>query len=141
MFVFDVMLGRVVHFGSLPNTSDSIVLVPFETSTAIDDDLKSITNLEDLALALTESSAGRVTASAASAGVGLASLTNSGWISPAAAPEITRIVVCYKPVSTSLDADIVPMVSLDVEFTPDSTTDFQINLEDGYFQATGYNYV
>lgn len=141
MFVFNQVLGQVAYYGNLPGATDSLLLVPFEVSEVLDEDLLAVDTLDELTGLLTESTAGRVTASSASAADGVAILTNSGWLSPPSGPQITRVVVCYVPASGDPDTSILPLVSLDVDWTPDSISDFFLPLDTGYFQATGFTYV
>jgi hypothetical protein len=141
MFVFDAMLGKAAYYGTLPGANDSLILVPFQVSSLLDEDLLGYATLTDLGMELTESPIGRITATGITSGVGWVGLTNDGWLSPATNPQITRLVICYKPDTASTDADIIPMVSLDVDFTPDSISDFSIDLSNGYFEATGYTYL
>lgn len=143
MFVFDVALGKVNYYGELPGTDDSLILVPFEVSSDIDDDIRDNSTLDDLISYFgSEAPAGRITATAAGVTSGaIAWLSNDGWVAPTSGSQITRIVVCYQPESTSTDADIIPLVSVDTDWTPDGVNDFSINMDDGYFQASGYQYV
>ena len=141
MFVFNQVLGQVAYYGNLPGGSDELILAPFEVSEVIDEDLLTIDTLEDLKLSLTESPIGRRTATSASAADGLAILTNDGWLAPAVNPQITRLVICYSPTGGALDSAILPMVSIDIDWTPDGVTDLLIDLSSGYFQASGYTYI
>lgn len=134
--IFDVALGKVAAYAELSGATDSLIVVPLLAG-EIDDDLRLHTTLSAVLAANTESSIGRLTATSTTVASGVASLTtaNNGWIAPTSGPEVVRLVVCYVPASTSTDADTVPLVSLDVAFTPNGIHDNYYTF-DPFFTAT-----
>jgi hypothetical protein len=138
--VFNIALGKVAYYASLPAANDGLVLIPLETS-----GLETDTVLRDKA------DFGSVVAGATNEQVtvgrkALASVTvtvdntNDRVAVDAAdvtytAPTgnaISAVVVCYDPdTTTGTDADLIPLTKHDLTWSPDGNN-FTLTIADLY---------
>ena len=127
---FNIALGKVAYYASLPAANDALVMVPLEASGLESDAvLKDKNTLADVLAGATneQTTLGRKTLAAVTVtvddtndrvDVDCADVT---WVAASGNP-VGAVVVCYDPDTTSgTDADLVPLTKHDFPFTPNGT--------------------
>ncbi|QJT04357.1 hypothetical protein G9272_32080 [Streptomyces asoensis] len=136
--VFNIALGRLAYYTSLPATNDALIMVPIETSGIVADSV--MRDYDDLATLLAgasneQTTMGRKTLASVTSAV---DDTNDRWNMDAAdvtwtaasGNAISAVVICYDPDTTGgTDADLVPLTKHDVTMTPDGS-DFTLTISD-----------
>ncbi|GAA0705252.1 hypothetical protein GCM10010193_70400 [Kitasatospora atroaurantiaca] len=127
---FNVALGRLAYYASLPAANDALIAIPYAAS-----GLPSDATLRDCATVAAIASAGateqttlgRKTLSSVTVTVNNTNdrveldAADLSWTATAGAA-IAAVVICYDPDSTGgVDADLVPLTKHDVTMTPDGT--------------------
>ncbi|MFG3051890.1 hypothetical protein ACGFZP_13195 [Kitasatospora sp. NPDC048239] len=128
--VFNVALGRVAAYASLPATNDALIAVPIETSGIVSD--ATMRDYDDLSTLLAgasneQTTMGRKTLASVTVtvddtndrvAVDCADIT---WTA-ATGNAVSALVICYDPdTTTGTDSDLVPLVKLDFALTPDGS--------------------
>lgn len=141
--VFNIVLGRLAHYASLPAANDGLVAVPIEATGIVTD--ATMRDYDDLAALLAgasneQTTMGRKALSGVTVtvddtndrvAVDSADIT---WTA-ATGSAVAALVICYDPdVSAGTDADIVPLAKLDFAITPDGS-DVTATVAD-FFRAT-----
>jgi hypothetical protein len=141
---FNIALGKVAHYATLPETADALIAVPLETTGLAADTV--MRDYETLAAILAgpsteQTSMGRVTLTSVTATVNhtdnRAEVDSDPivWPAPTGDP-ISAVIICYVPdTGTSTDDDIVPLTKHDVTLTPDGN-EFTLTPESGIYRAT-----
>ncbi|GGZ51785.1 hypothetical protein [Streptomyces rubiginosohelvolus] len=136
--VFNVALGRLAHYASLPATNDALVLVPLEASGLVAD--STMRDYDDLNALLggasnEQTTMGRKTLSSVTATVDDTNdrvnldCADVTWTA-ATGNAIGAVVICYDPDTTGgTDADLIPLTKHDVAMTPDGS-DFTLTVAD-----------
>ncbi|MEU6342217.1 hypothetical protein ABZ883_14895 [Streptomyces sp. NPDC046977] len=136
--VFNIALGRLAYYASLPATNDALIMVPIETSGIVLDSV--MRDYDDLGTLLAgasneQTTMGRKTLASVTSAV---DDTNDRWNIDAAdvtwtaatGNAISAVVICYDPdTTTGTDADLVPLTKHDVSMTPDGS-DFTLTIAD-----------
>ncbi|MGW6912576.1 hypothetical protein ACWGB8_01940 [Kitasatospora sp. NPDC054939] len=141
--VFNVALGRVAYYASLPAANDGLVAVPIETSGIVSD--ATMRDYDDLAALLAGASNEQTTMTRKA----LASVTvtvddtndrvavdcaDITWTA-ATGNAVSALVICYDPDTTGgSDSDLIPLVKLDFAVTPDGS-DITATISD-FYRAT-----
>lgn len=136
-FTFDWALGRVNYYATLPGATDNLIVVPISFGGEAEATLRTRTTLAAVLTASTEHPAGRLVASLVYVADGVAGLetTDNGWLEPAAAAAISRVLICYRPDPASANSAILPLVSITTDnFTPDGVSDALMSF-DPFFKA------
>ncbi|MGW0566089.1 hypothetical protein [Streptomyces tauricus] len=137
--VFNIALGRVAHYASLPAANDALLLVPLEAAGLVDD--ATMRDYDTLAAILagasneqtsnmTRKTLGSVTVTVNDTDnrvdIDAADVT---WTAATGNP-IGAVVLCYDPdTTTGTDADLIPLAKYDCAMTPDGT-DFVLTIAD-----------
>ncbi|MFD3646382.1 hypothetical protein ACFWUT_23310 [Streptomyces cyaneofuscatus] len=136
--VFNIALGRLAHYASLPATNDALVLVPLEASGLVAD--STMRDYDDLNALLggasnEQTTMGRKTLSSVTATVDDTNdrvnldCADVTWTA-ATGNAIGAVVICYDPDTTGgTDADLIPLTKHDVTMTPDGS-DFTLTISD-----------
>ncbi|MDX3026732.1 hypothetical protein [Streptomyces scabiei] len=136
--VFNVALGRLAHYASLPATNDALVLVALEASGLVTDaTMRDYDTLADV-LAGASNEQTTVTRKTLSGVTVTVNDTNDRvdidaadvvYTSPTGNP-VGAVVVCYDPdTTTGTDADLIPLIKHDLSWTPDGNT-FTLTIAD-----------
>jgi hypothetical protein len=141
--VFNIALGKVAYYASLPATNDALIAVPIETSGIVSD--ATMRDYDDLNALLggasnEQTTMGRKTLASVTVtvddtndrvAVDCADIT---WTA-ASGNAISAIVICYDPDTTGgTDADLIPLTKHDFTLTPDGS-DVTATIAD-FFRAT-----
>ncbi|MGW1267536.1 hypothetical protein [Streptomyces sp. NPDC002491] len=136
--VFNIALGRLAYYASLPATNDALIMVPIETSGIVND--ATMRDYDDLGALLggasnEQTTMGRKTLASVTAtvddtndrvNIDCADVT---WTA-ATGNAISAVVICYDPDTTGgTDADLIPLTKHDVTMTPDGS-DFTLTVSD-----------
>jgi hypothetical protein len=136
--VFNIALGRLAYYASLPATNDALIMVPIETSGIVSD--ATMRDYDDLNALLggasnEQTTMGRKTLASVTAtvddtndrvNIDCADVT---WTA-ATGNAISAVVICYDPDTTGgTDADLIPLTKHDVSMTPDGS-DFTLTIAD-----------
>lgn len=136
--VFNIALGRLAYYASLPATNDALIMVPIETSGIVSD--ATMRDYDDLNALLggasnEQTTMGRKTLASVTAtvddtndrvNIDCADVT---WTA-ATGNAISAVVICYDPDTTGgTDADLIPLTKHDVTMTPDGS-DFTLTIAD-----------
>lgn len=136
--VFNVALGRLAHYASLPATNDALVLVPLEASGLVAD--STMRDYDDLNALLggasnEQTTMGRKTLASVTATVDDTNdrvnldCADVTWTA-ALGNAIGAVVICYDPdTAGGTDADLIPLTKHDVAMTPDGS-DFTLTIAD-----------
>ncbi|MFB7399784.1 hypothetical protein ACFCZR_06390 [Streptomyces rubiginosohelvolus] len=136
--VFNVALGRLAHYASLPATNDALVLVPLEAGGLVAD--SAMRDYDDLNALLggasnEQTTMGRKTLASVTATVDDTNdrvnldCADVTWTA-ALGNAIGAVVICYDPDTTGgTDADLIPLTKHDVSMTPDGS-DFTLTVSD-----------
>lgn len=136
--VFNVALGRLAYYASLPAANDGLVLVPLETSgLETDTVLRDKDTLADVVAGSTneQTTIGRkplagvtVTVDDTNDRVAL-DAADVTWSAPTGNP-VGAVVICYDPdTSTGTDADLIPLTKHDLSWSPDGNA-FTLSITD-----------
>jgi len=135
---FNVALGRVAFYASLPATADALVAVPIETTGIVTDTV--MRDYDNLSLLLAgasneQTTMGRRTLSGVTVTVNDVDdrvdidAADLVWTAATGNP-ISALVICYDPdTGTGTDADLIPLTKHDVSMTPDGS-DITITVAD-----------
>lgn len=137
--VFNIALGRLAYYASLPATNDALIMVPLEASGLVADaTMRDYDTLSDLLAGATNeqtSNMTRKTLASVSATVNdtdnrvdidAADVT---WTA-ATGNAIGAVVICYDPDTTGGDdTTLIPLTKHDVSMTPDGS-DFTLTVSD-----------
>lgn len=137
--VFNIALGRLAYYASLPATNDALIMVPLEATGLVSDaTLRDYDTLSDLLAGATNeqtSNMTRKTLASVSATVNdtdnrvdidAADVT---WTA-ATGNAIGAVVICYDPDTTGGDdTTLIPLTKHDVSMTPDGS-DFTLTVSD-----------
>lgn len=136
--VFNVALGKIAQYASLPAANDALIMVPIETTGIVADSV--MRDYDDLAALLAgasneQATMGRKTLTGVTAtvddtndrvNIDCADVT---WTAATGNP-ISAVVICYDPDTTGgTDADLIPLTKHDVTMTPDGS-DFTLTIAD-----------
>lgn len=136
--VFNIALGRLAYYASLPATNDALIMVPIETTGIVGD--TTMRDYDDLGTLLAgasneQTTMGRKTLASVTSAV---DDTNDRWNidcadvtwTAATGNAISAVVICYDPdTTTGTDADLIPLTKHDVTMTPDGS-DFTLTIAD-----------
>lgn len=135
---FNIALGRLAHYASLPAANDALIMVPIETTGIVADSV--MRDYDDLGALLAgasneQTTMGRKTLTGVTAtvddtndrvNIDCADVT---WTA-ATGNAISAVVICYDPDTTGgTDADLIPLTKHDVTMTPDGS-DFTLTIAD-----------
>ncbi|MFD3835311.1 hypothetical protein ACFWWC_03515 [Streptomyces sp. NPDC058642] len=137
--VFNVALGRLAHYASLPATNDALIMVPLEASGLVADaTMRDYDTLSDvLAGATNEQTSNMTRKTLASVTVTVNDTDNRvdldaadvTWTA-ATGNAIGAVLICYDPDTTGGDdTTIIPLTKHDVSMTPDGS-DFTLTIAD-----------
>jgi hypothetical protein len=136
--VFNIALGRLAYYTSLPATNDALVMIPIETSGIVADSV--MRDYDDLATLLAgasneQTTMGRKTLTSVTSAV---DDTNDRWNMDAAdvtwtaatGNAISAVIIGYVPDTTApSDSAVIPLTKHDVTMTPDGS-DFTLTIAD-----------
>ena len=141
--VFNIALGRLAHYASLPATNDALIAVPIETSGIVTDaTMRDYDDLQTLLAGASNEQAtmGRKTLASVTVtvddtndrvAIDCADIT---WTA-ATGNAVGALVICYDPdTTTGTDADLIPLTKHDLSLTPDGS-DVTVTVSD-FFRAT-----
>ncbi|MET7429620.1 hypothetical protein ABZT16_11560 [Streptomyces flaveolus] len=136
--VFNVALGRLAYYASLPAANDALVLVPLEASgLEADAVLRDKDTLADVVAGSTneQTTVGRKTLSGVTVAVDdtndrvALDAADVTWTTPTGNP-VGAVVICYDPDTTGgTDADLIPLTKHDLTWTPDGNN-FTLTIAD-----------
>ena len=143
---FNVSLGKVAYYASLPGASDSLIAVLLQSANLVSDG--TLRDYDDLAAVLAGTSdeadfAGYSRQNLANVNVTIDDTNNRvditcddpSW-SPTASQALGKIIFCYKPSSTAVDADIIPLFADDFAVTVSTgTVTYQV-AADGFYRCS-----
>ena len=135
---FNVALGRVAHYASLPAANDGLVLIALESSgLETDSVLRDKDTFADVVSGTTneQTTVGRKALSSITVTVDDTNdrvAVDAGdviWTAPTG-NAVGAVVVCYDPDTTSgTDADLIPLTKHDLAWTPDGNN-FALTITD-----------
>jgi hypothetical protein len=140
---FNVALGRLAYYASLPAANDALIMVPLESSGLETDAV--LRDKDDLAAVVAgttneQTTVGRKTLASVTVTVDdtndrvAIDCADVTWTSPTGNP-IGAVVICYDPdTTTGTDADLIPLTKHDLAWTPDGNT-FSLTVTD-FFRAS-----
>lgn len=136
--VFNIALGRLAYYASLPAANDALIMVPLESSgLETDAVLRDKTDLASLVAGTTneQTTVGRKTLASVTVTVDNTNdrvaldAADVTWTSPTG-NAIGAVVICYDPDTTGgTDADLIPLTKHDVSWTPDGNN-FTLTITD-----------
>ena len=135
---FNVALGRVAHYASLPAANDGLVLIALESSGLETDavlrdkdtfaDIVSGTTNEQTTVGRKPLSGVTVTVDDTNDRVNI-DAADIAWTAPTG-NAVGAAVICYDPDTTSgTDADLIPLTKHDLSWTPDGNN-FSLTIAD-----------
>lgn len=139
-FIFNIALGKLAYYASLPATNDALILVPLEASGLETDAV--LRDKDDFAAVVSgttneQTTVGRKTLSGVTVTVDdtndrvAVDAADVTWTTPAGNP-VGAVVLCYDPdTTTGTDADLVPLSKHDLTWSPDGNT-FTLTITDLY---------
>lgn len=141
---FNVAKGSAGYYATLPGATDSLIVVPLETSGIVSDaTMRDYATLADLLAGATneQSTMGRKTAASVTSAV---DQTNDRWDadfaditwSAATGNAISAVVVCYVPSSGAADSLIIPLTKQDFAITPDGSDVLLTVATAGFYRAS-----
>lgn len=126
-FTFNIAKGKVAYYATLPGATDALVAVPLEAA-GIEADAVLIDKdtLNDVLAGPTNEQVtmGRKSFSTATVNVDDTadrveiSMANIVWTAVPSGNAVAAIVICYKPSSSSTDAQMIPLLKYDFGMTP-----------------------
>jgi hypothetical protein len=136
--VFNVALGKVAYYTSLPLTNDALVIVPLAASGLVSDAvMRDYADLQTLLAGTTDeqSTMGRKTLTGVTGTVDNTNDRFAGdagdvtWTAATGAA-VAAFVICYDPdTTTGTDADLIPLTKHELSLTPDGTN-FVLSIND-----------
>lgn len=136
--VFNIALGRLAYYASLPAANDGLIIVPIETTGIVaDSTMRDYANLNTLLAGASneQTTMGRKTLANVTVTVDNTNdrvaidADDVTWTS-ATGNAISAVVICYDPdTTTGTDTDLIPLTKHDITMTPDGTT-FVLNIAD-----------
>lgn len=136
--VFNVSLGRLAYYTSLPAANDALVMVPLESSgLETDAVLRDKTDLASLVAGTTneQTTVGRKTLASVTVTVDNTNdrvaldAADVTWTAPTG-NAVGAVVICYDPDTTvGTDADLIPLTKHDLSWTPDGNN-FTLTIAD-----------
>ena len=121
--VFNIMKGTWRYFCTLPGFTDSLDFVLIKTGVQADDLLNNFDNLASLKSQNTEADFSNYSRKQLTSGVTITQDNTANTVSVdvadqtwgAASPTnaLAKLIVCYRPASTSTDPDLIPMFYFD----------------------------
>ncbi|HVL24317.1 MAG TPA: hypothetical protein VM450_09530 [Thermomicrobiales bacterium] len=136
--VFNIALGRLANYTSLPAANDALILVPLEASGLETDAV--LRDKDDLAAVVAgttneQTTVGRKTLASVTVTVDdtndrvALDAADVTWTSPTG-NAIGAVVICYDPDTTGgTDADLIPLTKHDLAWTPDGNS-FTLTISD-----------
>ncbi|MFI6639936.1 hypothetical protein [Streptomyces sp. NPDC050504] len=144
-FTFNVALGRVAHYASLPAANDGLTLVALEASGLESDSvLRKKTTLSDVVSGATNEqvTVGRKALTGVTVTVNHSldrvevDADNVTYTSPTGNP-VGALVICYDPdTTTGTDADLIPLTKADLSWSPDGIS-LPLTIADFFRGASG----
>lgn len=141
--VFNVALGRVAYYASLPATNDGLVLIPLETSgLETDTVLRDKDTFADVVSGTTneQTVAGRKALASVTVTVNDTNdrvdidAADVTWAAPTG-NAVSAFVICYDPDTTGgTDADLIPLTKHGLVWSPDGIS-FTLTIAD-FFRAS-----
>lgn len=142
--VFNIAKGRAGYLATLPATNDALIAVPIEATGIVSD--ATMVDYADLGTLLAgasneQTTMGRKTLASVTSAV---DNTNDKWVVDAAdvtwtaatGNAIAAVVICYDPDTTGgTDADLIPLVKLDLAATPSGGDITMVFAAGGFYQA------
>ena len=139
---FNIALGRLAYYASLPAANDGLILIALESSgLETDAVLRDKDTFADVVAGTTneQTTVGRKTLSGVTVTIDdtndrvALDAADVTWTSPTGNP-IGAAVICYDPdTTTGTDADLVPLTKHDLSWTPDGNN-FTLTIAD-FFRA------
>ncbi len=138
--VFNIALGRVAYYASLPASNDALIIVPIETSGIVSD--ATMRDYDDLSTLLAgasneQTTMGRKTITSVTVTVNDTNdrvdidFADPVWTG-ATGNAISAVVICYDPDTTGgTDSDLIPLTKHDFAVTPDGS-DITMTVTDFY---------
>ncbi|MBX6382014.1 MAG: hypothetical protein IRZ07_03420 [Microbispora sp.] len=145
--VFNIALGKVAYYATLPAADDSLIVVLLQTAQA-DDTLRDHDTLAQVLAANTEANFTNY-ARATAAGVAVTvndtsnlvdvDINDITWTNAGGTTNNTlvKLLVCYKPDTASADSAIIPLTFHDFAVTTDGSSITAQVAANGFFRATG----
>lgn len=141
--VFNVALGRVAYYSSLPAANDALILVALESAGLVNDaTMRDYDTIADVIAGASneQTTVGRKTLGSVTVTVSDTNdrvdidCANVTWTAPTG-NAIGAVVICYDPDTTGgTDADLIPLTKHDVTWSPDGN-DFTLTITD-FFRAS-----
>lgn len=141
--VFNIALGRVAYYASLPATNDALVMVPLESTGLVADSV--MRDYDDLTALLAgasneQTTVGRKTLASVTVTVNDTNdrvdidAADVTWTAPTG-NAIGAVVICYDPDTTGgTDTDLIPLTKHGITWTPDGNN-FTLTIAD-FFRAS-----
>ncbi|MCX4575611.1 hypothetical protein OHB41_20945 [Streptomyces sp. NBC_01571] len=137
--VFNIALGRLAYYASLPATNDALIMVPLEASGLVaDSTMRDYDDLSTLLAGATNEQTSNMTRKTLTSVTVTVDDTNDRvaidsadvtWTA-ATGNAIGAVVICYDPdTTTGTDSDLIPLTKHDVSMTPDGS-DFTLTVAD-----------
>ncbi|MFD9564359.1 hypothetical protein [Streptomyces sp. NPDC059994] len=135
---FNIALGRLAYYASLPAANDALILVPLESSGLETDAV--LRDKDDLAAVVAgttneQTTVGRKTLASVTVTVDdtndrvALDAADVTWTAPTG-NAIGAVVICYDPDTTGgTDTDLIPLTKHDVTWTPDGNN-FTVTIAD-----------
>jgi hypothetical protein len=140
---FNIALGKVAYYASLPAANDALILIALESSgLEADSVLRDKDDFASLVAGTTneQTTVGRKTLASVTVTVDdtndriALDAADVTWTSPTGNP-IGALVICYDPDTTGgTDADLIPLTKHDLTWTPDGNN-FSLTIND-FFRAS-----
>ncbi|MFF3643393.1 hypothetical protein [Streptomyces sp. NPDC002564] len=140
-FVFNIALGRVAYYASLPAANDALVLVALESAgLEADSVLRDKDSLTDIVAGATneQTTVGRKTLTSVTATVDdtldrvAVDAADVSWATPSGAA-VGALVVCYDPDTTGgTDADLIPLTKHTFPWSPGDGIPLNLAIADLY---------
>lgn len=141
--VFNIALGKLAQYASLPLANDALIMVPIETSGIVADSvMRDYADLSTLLAGASneQTTMGRKTLTGVTVTVDNTNdrvaidCADVTWTAPTG-NAISAVVICYDPdTTTGTDSDLIPLTKHDVTLTPDGNN-FSLTIAD-FFRAT-----
>lgn len=136
--VFNIALGRLAYYASLPAANDALIAVPIQTAGIVNDTtMRDYADLQTLLAGASDeqTTLGRKTLTSVTVTVDnthdrvALDSADITWTATAGAA-ISAVVICYDPdTTTGTDADLIPLTKHDVVMTPDGSN-FTLTVSD-----------
>lgn len=143
--VFNIALGKVAYYSTLPAANDALILVPLETSGLVSDaTLKDYADLSTLLAGASneQTTMGRKTITSVTVTVDntndwvTTDFADPVWTS-ATGNAVSKLLVCYDGDTTGgTDSSVIPLTYHDFVVTPDGTDITGIVAASGFYKAS-----